>query len=187
MHDDSNAEKTQSVGPEEWPPAGRHVGRAHWVCRQLGGADPAHGPANTFGCHFAPRYDLGGFGYHRLGILIEVITRDRLGLRNTEPDILGRAYEYLLRKFAEGQGQSAGEFYTPKEVGRLLAELYEHVWQCCEAILFGRLQCGSACAKDTYAGTGVKQLGRGKSSWDMQLEFVVYPQKEDKASFAMER
>jgi type I restriction enzyme M protein len=59
----------------------------------------------------------------RLAALIEVITRHRLGLRNTEPDVLGRAYEYLLRKFAEGQGQSAGEFYTPKEVGWLLAEL----------------------------------------------------------------
>jgi len=46
-----------------------------------------------------------------------------LGLRNAEPDILGRAYEYLIRKFAEGQGQSAGEFYTPKEVGDLIAEL----------------------------------------------------------------
>jgi type I restriction enzyme M protein len=59
----------------------------------------------------------------RLAELIEVISRHRLGLRNTEPDILGRAYEYLLRKFAEGQGQSAGEFYTPKEVGWLMAEL----------------------------------------------------------------
>jgi type I restriction enzyme M protein len=59
----------------------------------------------------------------RLATLIEVITRHRLGLKNTEPDILGRAYEYLLRKFAEGQGQSAGEFYTPKEVGWLIAEL----------------------------------------------------------------
>ena len=59
----------------------------------------------------------------RLATLIEVISRHRLGLRNTEPDIIGRAYEYLLRKFAEGQGQSAGEFYTPKEVGWLIAEL----------------------------------------------------------------
>jgi type I restriction enzyme M protein len=59
----------------------------------------------------------------RLANLIEVITRHRLGLKNTEPDILGRAYEYLLRKFAEGQGQSAGEFYTPKEVGWLIAEV----------------------------------------------------------------
>ena len=49
----------------------------------------------------------------RLSALIEVINRHRLGLHNAEPDILGRAYEYLLRKFAEGQGQSAGEFYTP--------------------------------------------------------------------------
>lgn len=58
----------------------------------------------------------------RLAALIEVLTEHRLGLRNTEPDILGRAYEYLLRKFAE-PGQSAGEFYTPKEVGWLMAEL----------------------------------------------------------------
>lgn len=59
----------------------------------------------------------------RLSALIEVISRHRLGLKNTEPDILGRAYEYLLRKFAEGQGQSAGEFYTPREIGLLIAEL----------------------------------------------------------------
>lgn len=59
----------------------------------------------------------------RLAALIEIVSRHRLGLQNTEPDILGRAYEYLLRKFAEGQGQSAGEFYTPKEVGWLMASL----------------------------------------------------------------
>ena len=59
----------------------------------------------------------------RLEALIEVLSRHRLGLQDTEPDILGRAYEYLLRKFAEGQGQSAGEFYTPKEVGWLMAHL----------------------------------------------------------------
>src|SRR5947199_976429 len=61
----------------------------------------------------------------RLSALIEVISRHRLGLRNTEPDIIGRAYEYLLRKFAEGQGQSAGEFYTPKEVGWLMSDLLD--------------------------------------------------------------
>lgn len=60
-----------------------------------------------------------------LAALVEILSRHRLGLRNTEPDILGRAYEYLLRKFAEGQGQSAGEFYTPKEVGDLIAELID--------------------------------------------------------------
>jgi type I restriction enzyme M protein len=60
-----------------------------------------------------------------LAALIEVLSRHRLGLEDVEPDILGRAYEYLLRKFAEGQGQSAGEFYTPREVGILMARLLE--------------------------------------------------------------
>ena len=59
----------------------------------------------------------------RLEKLIEIISQHRLGLEDAEPDILGRAYEYLLRKFAEGQGQSAGEFYTPKEVGWLMVKL----------------------------------------------------------------
>ena len=49
--------------------------------------------------------------------------RYRLGLSDVEPDFLGRCYEYLLRKFAEGQGQSAGEFFTPTEVGLLMAEI----------------------------------------------------------------
>ncbi len=60
-----------------------------------------------------------------LAALVEVLGRHRLGLNDVEPDILGRAYEYLLRKFAEGQGQSAGEFYTPREVGILMARLLQ--------------------------------------------------------------
>lgn len=49
--------------------------------------------------------------------------RYRLGLADVQPDFLGRAYEYLLRKFAEGSGQSAGEFFTPTEVGFLMAHI----------------------------------------------------------------
>jgi len=60
-----------------------------------------------------------------LSNLINVLSRHRLGLDDVEPDILGRAYEYLLRKFAEGQGQSAGEFYTPREVAILMAHLLD--------------------------------------------------------------
>jgi Type I restriction-modification system methyltransferase subunit len=61
----------------------------------------------------------------RLRDLINILSRHRLGLNDVEPDILGRAYEYLLRKFAEGSGQSAGEFYTPKEVGILMAKILD--------------------------------------------------------------
>ena len=49
----------------------------------------------------------------RLSNLIEKISLKRLGLADVEADIIGRSYEYLIRKFAEGSGQSAGEFYTP--------------------------------------------------------------------------
>ena len=55
----------------------------------------------------------------KLVAVVEIFSdpRYRLGLADVQPDFLGRAYEYLLRKFAEGSGQSAGEFFTPTEVG----------------------------------------------------------------------
>ncbi|MCL0058446.1 type I restriction-modification system subunit M [Dehalococcoidia bacterium] len=64
-------------------------------------------------------------GDDRLRALIDVLGRHRLGLQDVEPDILGRAYEYLLRKFAEGSGQSAGEFYTPREVAILISYILD--------------------------------------------------------------
>ena len=60
-----------------------------------------------------------------LALLVGVLGKHRLGLADVEPDIIGRAYEYLLRKFAEGSGQSAGEFYTPREVGILMAQILD--------------------------------------------------------------
>lgn len=61
----------------------------------------------------------------KLKELIDVLGRYRLGLEDVEADILGRAYEYLLRKFAEGSGQSAGEFYTPSEVATLMSYILD--------------------------------------------------------------
>ncbi len=61
----------------------------------------------------------------RLSALIEQISLKHLGLDDVEPDIIGRSYEYLIRKFAEGGGQSAGEFYTPQEVGLVMARIMQ--------------------------------------------------------------
>jgi type I restriction enzyme M protein len=73
--------------------------------------------------------------------------RYRLGLADVQPDFLGRAYEYLLRKFAEGSGQSAGEFFTPTEVGFLMAHIIRpqpgeecHDYACGSAGLLVKLQ-----------------------------------------------
>jgi type I restriction enzyme M protein len=73
--------------------------------------------------------------------------RYRLGLGDVDPDFLGRAYEYLLRKFAEGSGQSAGEFFTPTNVGFLMAYILKprpgqecHDYACGSAGLLIKLQ-----------------------------------------------
>jgi type I restriction enzyme M protein len=52
----------------------------------------------------------------------------RLDLRNanlSEPDMLGRAYEYLIEKFADDAGKKGGEFYTPKKVVELLVAILD--------------------------------------------------------------
>ena len=44
-------------------------------------------------------------------------------LQNSQIDVLGDAYEYLISQFASGAGKKAGEFYTPQEVSTVLARL----------------------------------------------------------------
>lgn len=44
-------------------------------------------------------------------------------LEETEADVLGDAYEYLISQFAAGAGKKAGEFYTPQEVSKVLAKI----------------------------------------------------------------
>lgn len=50
----------------------------------------------------------------------------KLNLKNaklSEPDMLGRAYEYLIEKFADDAGKKGGEFYTPRMVVKLIVEI----------------------------------------------------------------
>jgi len=46
-------------------------------------------------------------------------------LKDEEQDIIGRIYEYFLRKFAIKEGKGKGEFYTPKSIVNLIAEMIE--------------------------------------------------------------
>jgi type I restriction enzyme M protein len=43
----------------------------------------------------------------------------------TEEDLVGRVYEYFLGKFASSEGKGGGEFYTPKSIVALIAEMIE--------------------------------------------------------------
>jgi len=44
-------------------------------------------------------------------------------LQDTDADVLGDAYEYLIARFASGAGKKAGEFYTPQQVSKILAKI----------------------------------------------------------------
>lgn len=44
-------------------------------------------------------------------------------LKDTNADVLGDAYEYLIGQFASGAGKKAGEFYTPQQVSKILAKI----------------------------------------------------------------
>lgn len=62
----------------------------------------------------------------RLGELIDLISTIGLGDKEgREKDVLGRVYEYFLARFAEKEGKSGGEFYTPHCVVELLVEMIE--------------------------------------------------------------
>ena len=63
-----------------------------------------------------------------LRALIEVFDKPELNLKPSRVgslDVIGNAYEYLIKKFAASGGQKAGEFYTPPEVSDLIAELLD--------------------------------------------------------------
>lgn len=59
-------------------------------------------------------------------VVVEVLTLlDGIDfkLEDTKSDLLGDAYEYLIGEFAAGAGKKGGEFYTPAQVSRLLAQI----------------------------------------------------------------
>ncbi|MDQ6979478.1 MAG: class I SAM-dependent DNA methyltransferase [Mariprofundaceae bacterium] len=65
-----------------------------------------------------------GLDASKLSALIDVIHNIDT-LANPEEDTVGRVYEYFLGKFAANEGKNGGEFYTPKCVVNLIAEMIE--------------------------------------------------------------
>ena len=105
-------------------PGTRYAAAGHRGASDQGGAGGRPAQSLAFGV-----IDLVDFASERNGerdvnpaklvAVVETFSdpRYRLGLADVQPDFLGRAYEYLLRKFAEGSGQSAGEFSPPPRSG----------------------------------------------------------------------
>lgn len=61
----------------------------------------------------------------RLKNLIEHMSSIKVGNKNYSADVMGDAYEYLIKKFADLSKKNAGEFYTPRSIVRLLVNLLD--------------------------------------------------------------
>lgn len=57
--------------------------------------------------------------------LIEHFSRLSFGNKNIASDVLGDAYEYLIKKFADATNKKAGEFYTPRSVVRMMIDMLD--------------------------------------------------------------
>lgn len=57
--------------------------------------------------------------------LIEHFSQLSLSNRAVDSDVLGQAYEYLIKKFADATNKKAGEFYTPRSIVRLMINILD--------------------------------------------------------------
>ena len=61
----------------------------------------------------------------RLKDLVEHMSKLKVGNQNYSADVMGDAYEYLIKKFADLSKKNAGEFYTPRSVVKLLVQILD--------------------------------------------------------------
>ncbi len=96
-------------------------------------------------------------------------------LKDEENDIIGRVYEYFLGKFAIAEGKGKGEFYTPKSIVNLIAEMIEpydgKIYAPC---------CGSG-------GMFVQSMKFVKAHHGNQKNISVYGQEYTKTTYKLAR
>ncbi len=99
---------------------------------------------------------------------------DMGGNRAGDDDLLGDAYEYLMRHFATESGKSKGQFYTPSEVSRILARV----------IGITSTTSQDATVYDPACGSGSLLL---KASDEAPRGLSIYGQEKDNATSALAR
>ena len=97
-------------------------------------------------------------------------SRNRVG----GDDILGDAYEYLMRNFATQSGKSKGQFYTPAEVSRVLAQVID----------IESATRSDQIIYDPTCGSGSLLL---KAAAQAPTEMSIYGQEKDNATAALAR
>jgi type I restriction enzyme M protein len=109
----------------------------------------------------------------RLSKLIGIFQGIDLGANRAEgDDLLGDAYEYLMRNFATESGKSKGQFYTPAEVSRIMAKI----------IGIGTETTASHTVYDPTCGSGSLLL---KAANEAPKGISIYGQEKDNATQAL--
>src|SRR5262245_15638831 len=117
----------------------------------------------------------------RLSNLVAIFDNPSLDFRGNRAegdDLLGDAYEYLMRHFATESGKSKGQFYTPAEVSRVMAQV----------VGVGSAKSGSQTIHDPTCGSGsllLKAHDEAKSRTGLDL--ALYGQEMDNATTALAR
>ncbi|KJR10118.1 type I restriction-modification protein subunit M [Gordonia sihwensis] len=111
----------------------------------------------------------------RLSKLITIFNDlDFRGSRAEGDDLLGDAYEYLMRHFATESGKSKGQFYTPAEVSRILAKV----------VGIGPNTRQDQTVYDPACGSGSLLL---KAAAEAPRGMTIYGQEKDNATWALSR
>jgi type I restriction enzyme M protein len=111
----------------------------------------------------------------RLSNLVSIFDSPGLNFSNNRAegdDILGDAYEYLMRHFATESGKSKGQFYTPAEVSRIMAKV----------IGINATTSQSQTIYDPACGSGSLLL---KAADESQTGVTIYGQEMDNATAAL--
>jgi type I restriction enzyme M protein len=117
----------------------------------------------------------------RLSNLVGIFDKPELNFRGNRAegdDLLGDAYEYLMRHFATESGKSKGQFYTPAEVSRIMAKV----------IGIRGARSGTQTIYDPTCGSGsllLKGHDEGKSATGTDI--TIYGQENDLATWAIAR
>ena len=111
----------------------------------------------------------------RLSNLVAIFNRPELDFRKNRAegdDILGDAYEYLMRHFATESGKSKGQFYTPSEVSKIMAK----------AIAISASNRPDQTIYDPTCGSGSLLL---KARDEAPAGITIYGQEKDVATRAL--
>ena len=109
--------------------------------------------------------------------LLEDFARSELNMRPSRIgnlDVIGNAYEFLIRRFAADSGRGAGEFYTPPEVSELMAEIMD--------MAEGEEACDPACG----SGSLLMKCGRRvQARFNGSKKYALYGQESIGSTWAL--